>query len=110
MVAPKKDNATVSINGGPAISYDKFANQHARPRHILDAILALTREAIANQIEEVEQAAAEAAGDNDDDKPVVAKLGVTISWPAGEPVPAITVKSSYSVKRTNEATGLADGD
>jgi hypothetical protein len=81
----------------------------SRPGQILKTILALTNEAIANQIEEVEAAAAEAAGDTDD-KPVVAKLSLAISWPAGEPIPEVTVKSSYSVKRTNEATALADGD
>jgi hypothetical protein len=107
------DRSTVSINEGPAIDAGRFseiANALSRPRHILQTILALTHEAIANQIEEVELAAAEAAGDTDDDKPVVAKLSLAISWPAGEPIPEVTVKSSYSVKRTNEATALADGD
>lgn len=113
MVAPKKYQTTVSINGGPAVPMAKFseiANAKARPRHIIDAILALTREAIANQIEDVENAAAESAGDNDDGKPVVAKLAIAVSWSAGEPIPEVTVKSSYSVKRSVEATGLADGD
>lgn len=109
----KHDGATVSIDGGPEIPFEKFselATERGRTAHIITAALALVREAIADKIADVENAAAEAASDNDDDKPVTAKLAVSIKWPAGEPVPVITVKASYSVTRSTECTGLADGD
>ena len=83
-----------------------------RTTHIIDASLALIREAIADKIGDVENSAAEAAGDadGDDEKPITAKLTISIKWPAGEPVPEITVKASYSITRFTECTGLADGD
>lgn len=81
-----------------------------RPQYILDAIKQLVGEALAGKIEQVENAAAEAAEDSDDDKPVTAKLAISIKWPAGEPVPEITVKASYSVTRSVELSGIADGD
>lgn len=63
-------------------------------------------------IEEVENAAAEAAGDGDGEgpeKPVIAKLGLAIKWPAGAEVPEVTVKAKYSVTRSAEHSGQADG-
>jgi len=107
------EKTTVSINGGPEIPFDRFrgiVNEKRRNLHIIDTALDLIREAMADKIEEVEQAAAEAAGDNDDNKPIVAKLGVSIKWPAGEPIPEVTVKVSYSVTRSTEVSALADGD
>ena len=82
-----------------------------RLANIVDAILDLTREAIAPMIEEVENAAAEAAGDDDGEKekPVIAKLGLAIKWPAGAEVPEVTVKAKYSVSRSSEHSGQADG-
>ena len=113
MSAAKKSEATVSINGSTPIPMDKFESivaELVRPRYILDTITQLLREAIADKIEQVENAAAEAAEDSDDDKPVIAKLGVSIKWPAGAPVPEITIKASYSITRSTELSGLADGD
>lgn len=107
------DKTTVSINGGPEIALDRFhgiVNEKRRNLHIIETALDLIREAMAGKIEEVEQAAAEAASDNDDGKPVVAKLGVSIKWPAGEPIPEVTVKVSYTVSRSTEVSALADGD
>jgi hypothetical protein len=85
-----------------------------RRANIIDAILDLTREAIAPMIEEVENAAAEAAADGEEDgekasKPVIAKLGVSIKWPAGAETPEVTVKAKYSVTRSAEHSGQADG-
>jgi hypothetical protein len=85
-------------------------DKQKRYDHMLEAISQLTREALAAQIEAVESAAADAAGDEEDEKPVVAKIGLAISWAAGEPVPEITVKASYSIRRSCEVSGLADGD
>jgi len=82
-----------------------------RRANIIDAILDLTREAIAPMIEEVENAAAEASedGDGEKEKPVIAKLGVSIKWPAGAETPEVTVKAKYSVTRSAEHSGQADG-
>jgi len=85
-----------------------------RRANIIDAILDLTREAIAPMIEEVENAAAEAAADGNEDgeqreKPVIAKLGISVKWPAGADTPEVTVKAKYSVTRSAEHSGQADG-
>jgi hypothetical protein len=86
-------------------------DDNKRLAHIVAAILDLTREAIAPMIAEVEAAAAEAAddGDGEKEKPVIAKLGVSIKWPAGAEVPEVTVKAKYSVTRSAEHSGQADG-
>ena len=107
------EELSVSVNGGPNIPSDRFkgiVNQKRRNLHIIDTALSLIREAMADKIEEVENAAAESAGDNEHDKPVVAKLAVGVKWPAGEPIPEVTVKVSYSVSRSTEVSALADGD
>jgi hypothetical protein len=80
-----------------------------RRHKILDCIVRLAREAIAEQLDDVEHAAAEAASDDDENgKPVVAKIALSIKWPAGAQEPEIDVKSSYSIRRTVEASGKAD--
>ena len=87
-------------------------DENKRLAHIVAAILDLTREAIAPMIAEVENAAAEAAEDGDGEgkeKPVVAKLGISVKWPAGAEVPEVTVKAKYSVTRSAEHSGQADG-
>jgi hypothetical protein len=104
---------TISINGGPEIPYERFseiANERSRNGHIIDTTLDLIREAIADKIDAVEEAAAEAAGDTDSDKPVIAKLGISVKWEAGKPEPEITVKASYTVTRSVEVSAKADGD
>ena len=87
-------------------------DENKRRANIVAAILDLTREAIAPMIAEVENAAAEAAEDGDGEgkeKPVVAKLGISVKWPAGAEVPEVTVKAKYSVTRSAEHSGQADG-
>ncbi len=82
-----------------------------RLANIVDAILDLTREAIAPMIEEVENAAVKAALDDDGEKEklAIAKLGIAIKWPVVPEVPEVTVKAKYSVSRSYEHSGQADG-
>jgi hypothetical protein len=69
----------------------------------------LIAEAVVEHIASAEEAAADAAGDKEeDDKPVVAKLSVTVTWPAGAVNPEIAVKCAYSVRRVIEVTALLD--
>jgi hypothetical protein len=84
-------------------------DENKRRANIVAAILDLTREAIAPMIAEVENAAAESAEDSESDKPVIAKLGISVKWPAGAEVPEVTVKAKYSVTRSAEHSGQADG-
>jgi hypothetical protein len=72
-------------------------------------IALLIAEAVVEHIASAEEAAADAAGDKDeDDKPVVAKLSITVAWPAGAANPEIAVKCAYSVRRVIEVTALLD--
>ena len=68
----------------------------------------LIAEAVVEHIASAEEAAADAAGDKEEDKPVVAKLSVTVTWPAGAVNPEIAVKCAYSVRRVIEVTALLD--
>jgi len=79
-----------------------------RTESIIAIATALFRDAIQDKIEAVELAAAEASEDTESDKPVKAKIGIAVSWEAGEPMPEVTVKAKYTVTRSSEHTNAAD--
>jgi hypothetical protein len=79
-----------------------------RERRMSLKIALLIAEAVVEHIASAEEAAADAAGDKDEEKPVVAKLSITVAWPAGAANPEIAVKCAYSVRRVIEVTALLD--
>ena len=79
-----------------------------RERRMALKIADLIAEAVVEHVSDAEQAAADASGDTDGDKPVVAKLAISVTWPAGASNPEIAVKCAYSVRRVIEVTALLD--
>ncbi len=84
------------------------AENITRERRMSLKIALLIAEAVVEHIASAEEAAADAAGDKDEEKPVVAKLSITVAWPAGAANPEISVKCAYSVRRVIEVTALLD--
>lgn len=83
----------------------------ARRQAIINAVADLCREAIAERLDDIERAAADAAEDTTDDedaKPPVAKLSIGLSWLAGASRPEIEAKASFGVRRTLRLTAPTD--
>lgn len=74
-----------------------------------EAAVTAFREALAIKIPQCEQAAAEAAEDHDDGKPVMAKLSFALTWPAGAYPVKIDMKATHSVSRSLSFSAIADG-
>jgi hypothetical protein len=85
-----------------------MSDQPSRERRMSLKIADLISEAVVEHVSDAEQAAADAASDKDNDKPVVAKLSITVAWPAGAVNPEIEVKCAYSVRRVIAVTALLD--
>lgn len=69
----------------------------------------LVRGLLHEQISKIEDAAAQTAEDSEtDDKPVVAKVSITIDWPAGAQAPDINASVSYALRRKSTGTLKAD--
>jgi hypothetical protein len=85
-----------------------MSDQITRERRMALKIADLIAEAVIEHVSDAEQAAADSASDKDDDKPIVAKLGITVAWPAGAVNPEIEVKCAYSVRRVIAVTALLD--
>jgi hypothetical protein len=79
-----------------------------RDRRMALKIADLIAEAVVEHVSDAEQAAADASGDTDGDKPVVAKLAISVTWPAGASNPEISIKCSYSVRRVIEVAAMLD--
>lgn len=102
---------TFSINGGKQVPLSHLtALNDALNRELRMSfkIANLIAEAVVEHIADAEQAAADAASDKDDEKPIIAKLGITVAWPAGAANPEIVIKCAYSVRRVIEVTALLD--
>jgi len=83
-------------------------DQEIRIQAMLNTITDLVKEALALHIQGAEQAAAETAEDDEEnDKPVTAKIGLTIQWPAGAPEPEIDIKSTYGTRRSVKLSAKA---
>ena len=90
---------------------NELSADDARALNITETILGMVREAVAVKIPQCEQAAADQAEDADgDDKPIMAKLTLAISWPAGAFSPDIDLAAKHSVSRTINFTTKADGN
>lgn len=89
-------------------------DKHQREQCITETVAQLAKEAVAERLIQIEQAAADTAEDaQDEDKdsaPVRAKLTLAISWPAGVQEPEIEVKATYSVRRVLNLSAKADGN
>jgi hypothetical protein len=85
-----------------------MSDQPSRERRMSLKIADLIAEAVVEHVNDAEQAAADAASDKDDDKPIVAKLSITVAWPAGAVNPEIEVKCAYSIRRVIAVTALLD--
>lgn len=71
----------------------------------------LVRSFLRDKIRDIESSAAKQAEDVDNDgKPIVAKVGVTIEWPAGAHVPEVSVSLAYNLRRKTSGTIKADAD
>jgi hypothetical protein len=76
-------------------------NEEKREMEMVNLLTSLCQEAIRDHCIKAEKRAAELC-DSSDDKPVKAKLGLSIEWNAGAMQPMAKVKVSYSVKTTEE--------
>ena len=87
-------------------------DRNQREQRIIDTVAQLCREAVAERLIQIEQAAADTAEDaqDEDSAPVRAKLTLAISWPAGAEEPEIEVKATYSVRRVLNLSAKADGN
>lgn len=88
----------LTINNGDEV----LSPNETRRQAIINAVAGLCREAIAERLDDIERAAADAAEDTMDDedaKPPVAKLSIALSWAAGEARPEIECKASFGVRR-----------
>jgi len=89
-------------------------DKHEREERIIATVAQLCKEAIAERLSQIEQAAADTAEDKQDEDeeaaPVRAKLSLAISWPAGAEQPEIEVKATYSVRRVLNLSAKADGN
>lgn len=70
----------------------------------------ILRGLIHEQVADIEDAAAKQAEDGDSDKPPMAKVSVAIEWPAGAQAPAVSVTTSYALRRKSTGTLKADPD
>ncbi len=86
----------------------------AREQRIIDTVASLCKKAIAERLNQIEQAAADTAEDAHDEDgetaPVRAKLSLAVSWPAGADAPDVEVKATYSVRRVLNLSAKADGN
>lgn len=93
---------------------DEAVSPSETRRHvIINTVADLCREAIAERLDEIERAAADAAADTTDDedaKPPVAKLGISIQWFAGQDRPEIAVKATYNVRRVLNLSAPTDSE
>ena len=87
-----------------------MSDPFSRQQDMIESAVLAIREALAVKIMQCENAAAEAAEDNDDDKPIKASLSITLSWPAGAYPVEIEIKASHSIKRSISFTAKADGN
>jgi hypothetical protein len=89
-------------------------DKHQREQRITETVAQLAKEAVAERLIQIEQAAADTAEDaQDEDKnsaPVRAKLTLAISWPAGAEEPEVEVKATYSMRRVLNLSAKADGN
>lgn len=77
-----------------------------RERRMALKIADLIAEAVVEHVSDAEQAAADAAGDTEGEKPVIAKLAISVAWPVGAANPVISIKCSYSVRRVIEVGAM----
>ena len=87
--------------------------REARRLAIIQTALDLTREAFGERFDELEAACADAAADSTDDgdaKPILAKLAISFSWPAGEDRPELTAVASYTIRRKLELSAPTDAE
>lgn len=83
----------------------------ARRQAIINTVADLCREAIAERLDEIERAAADAAEDTTDDedaKPPVAKFSIALQWFAGQERPEIEAKAAFGVRRVLKLSAPTD--
>ena len=89
-------------------------DKNQRDQRIIDTVAQLCREAVAERLNQIEQAAADMAEDAIDEDgneaPVRARLSLSVSWPAGADSPEIEVKAIYSMRRVLNLSAKADGN
>jgi hypothetical protein len=83
----------------------------ARALNITETILGMVHEAVIEKLAQCEQSAADVAEDSDQDdgKPIMAKLTLAIKWPAGAQSPKIELEATHSVRRSLSFSAIADG-
>jgi hypothetical protein len=81
---------------------------YQRREKMTAAVIEMVRELVTpDLLRDVEVAAAESdSGEND--KPIVASVGLAIKWQAGQEKPEMTARLSYSVKHVTEADRVVD--
>jgi hypothetical protein len=87
---------------------DNEQTHKTRPDRMVDAVLEMVRELVTpDLIREVESAAVE-SDNGESDKPIVAKIGLSLQWPAGAKMPAMECKLAYSVRHVALADRVVD--
>lgn len=91
---------------------NELSAEDSRALHITEAILIMAREAISEKLAQCEQSAADVAedADQDDGKPIMAKLTLAIRWPAGAQNAKVELKATHSVSRSISFSAVADGN
>ena len=87
-----------------------MSDPFTRQQDMIESAVREIREALAVKIMQCENAAADAAEDNDDDKPIKAKLTLALTWPAGAYPVEIDIKATHTLSRSISFTAKADGN
>jgi hypothetical protein len=90
---------------------DALSGNEIRRQAIINTVAELCRESIAERLDDIERAAADAAEDTTDDedaKPPVAKLSIALQWFAGQERPEIEAKASFGVRRVLRLSAPTD--
>jgi hypothetical protein len=87
---------------------DNEQTHKTRPDRMVNAVLEMVRELVTpDLLRDVETAAAE-SDNGESDKPIIAKIGLSLQWPAGQKIPAMECKLSYSVRHVAIADRVVD--